>query len=118
MAGPGDSASMGDGGPATAAFMLDPSGLVFDAAGNLLIADDGLHVVRMIDAAGVIHTLAGTGEAGFSGDGGPATTAALNVPTDVAVDLDGNSYVADGDNHRIRIVHPDGTIETYSLGLP
>jgi sugar lactone lactonase YvrE len=91
----------------------EPTGLVFDSAGNLYIADTDENVVREISAAGVISTVAGSGTQGFSGDGGPATSAQLDSPTGVAVDASGNLYIADTLNHRIREVSA-GTITTVA----
>jgi trimeric autotransporter adhesin len=105
VAGTGYAGFSGDGGPATAAALIFPSGLAVDAAGNLFIADQGNHRVRMVAAAtGVITTVAGTGTAGFGGDGGAATAAQLYYPSDVAVDTLGNLIVADDSNHRVRMV--------------
>ncbi|HXG58889.1 MAG TPA: hypothetical protein VNL91_07690 [Thermoanaerobaculia bacterium] len=94
----------GDGGPATAAF-LQPSRMTFDATGNFLyVADSGSSRVRRIDVrTGIITTIAGS-TPGFGGDGGPAINARLNNPRDVAFDRDGNLYIADTVNHRVRKV--------------
>ena len=101
----GMATSSGDGGAATAAQLYYPRGVVLDGAGNLYIADSSNHRVRMVAAStGVITTVAGTGTAGFSGDGGPAITATLYSPDGVAVDGVGNLYVADRVNARIRKV--------------
>jgi sugar lactone lactonase YvrE len=118
MAGLGQAGISGDGGPAIEATMLDPNGLVLDNQGNLYFVDDLAHVVRRVALNGVITTLVGTGEAGFSGDGGPGADAALSSPTDIVFDAAGNLYIADGGNHRVRVLRPDGTIETFSTGLP
>lgn len=115
-AGTGEPGFTGDGGAATAATLTDPNGIVVDALGNLYVADDGAHVVRRIDADGIITTVAGTGTAGFSGDGGPANVATLSSPMDLILDDTGNLYVADAGNHCIRIVRVDGTIATFSTG--
>jgi sugar lactone lactonase YvrE len=96
----------------------DPNGVAFDADGNLYFVDDLANVVRRIGSDGVITTAAGTGAPGFSGDGGQATAATLNTPGDIAFDAVGNLYIADALNHRIRVVHPDGTIHTFATGLP
>ena len=103
VAGNGVQGFSGDGGPAIAAELDSPAGLTMDASGNLFIADSHNHRVREVAAAtGVITTIAGTGAAGFSGDGGLATAARLDLPTALAVDAAGNVYVADTDNHRVR----------------
>ena len=103
-------ATPGDGGPAIAAQFDGPRGLAGDGAGNLYVADDNNHRIRRIDTAGVVTTLAGTGVAGFSGDGGPARSAQLDHPRGVAVDRQGNVFVADSMNARIRMVDPAGVI--------
>ncbi len=91
-----------------------PTGLTLDAAGNLYIADRGNHVVRKATAAGVQTVIAGTGTAGFSGDGGSATQAQLNLPQAVAFDSAGNLIIADGGNGRLRKVTPAGVITTIA----
>ena len=103
----------GDGGGATAATLARPSGMAYDAAGNVFLADANNHVIREISAAGVITTVAGTGIAGFGGDGGPATAAFLDTPTGVAVDASGTLFIADSHNHRIRKIAGD-TITTIA----
>ncbi len=118
FAGTGDTGNSGDGGPATEAQLIDPNGVAIDAEGNLYVADDIAMVVRRIGLNGIISTVAGTGTAGFSGDGGPGAAAALSSPIDLAFDADGDLYIADSGNHRIRVLHPDGSIETFSVGLP
>jgi len=92
----------GDGGPATAATLNGPVGLAFDNAGNLYVSEARNHVIRKITPDGMISTVAGTGIAGFSGDGGPAASAQLRNPGFIALDPQGNMYVADRDNNRIR----------------
>ena len=116
IAGTGDQDDGGDGGPATQAHLDGPHGVAFDAAGNLYIADAWSKRIRKVDAAtGTISTIAGTGERGYGGDGGPATQAYLNHPRGVAVDGVGNLYIADDDNHRIRKVDAaTGTISTLA----
>jgi DNA-binding beta-propeller fold protein YncE len=112
IAGTGEEGYSGDGAPATSAKLTYPSGLAFDARGNLYIADE--LSVRKIDPSGTITTVAGTGRGGhFSGDGGPATEAKLTA-ADVALDASGNLYIADGDNHRVRKVDKDGIIHTVA----
>ena len=95
----------GDGGPAREACLNFPTAVAVDRAGNLYIADTMNHRVRMVDAAtGEITTLVGTGQARFSGDGGPADQAALNEPAALALDNAGQLYIADQSNHRVRMV--------------
>ena len=116
IAGTGEHGFGGDGGPAAAAQLKVPSDATLDAAGNLYIADRVNQRIRKVDAAsGVISTIAGTGEAGFSGDGGPAAAAQLNFPNSAAVDGAGNVYIADRENHRIRRVDAaSGEISTVA----
>jgi serine/threonine-protein kinase len=104
----------GDGGPALDATLQEPVGIAFDAAGTLYFADRDNHAVRRIGTDGSITTVAGTGEPGFSGDGGPATAAQLERPQDVAVASDGTLYITDAVNNRIRRVTPDGVISTVA----
>ena len=106
IAGNGERGFGGDGGPATAARLKHPYGVAVDGTGNLYIADWGNHRIRKVDSTGTISTIAGTGEFGFGGDGGPATAARLDGPTGVAVDGTGNLYIADFNNHRIRVLSP------------
>jgi uncharacterized protein (TIGR03437 family) len=104
------SSFMGDGGPATAAQIGSIQGVAVDGRGNLYLSDTDNHRVRKVDTAGIITTIAGTGTAGFSGDGGAAVAAQLNLPYGLAVDAAGNLYIADLGNNRVRRVSPDGTI--------
>ncbi|HVK85326.1 MAG TPA: SBBP repeat-containing protein [Kofleriaceae bacterium] len=115
IAGTGVPGFSGDGGPATAAQLLDPDGLAFTSAGELLIADRGNHRIRRIDAQGNIHTFAGDGTAGATGDGGPATAASLNRPVKLAV-RGTEVWIADAGNLRIRRVDATGTISTFAGG--
>lgn len=160
IAGTGESGFSGDGGPAAKAQLFAPHDLLFDAEGNLLVADTQNHRIRRIDRRGVITTIAGDGsgsktslnnpqsialdgagklliadtynhvvrrvdrngamttfagtQAGFDGDGGPATKAQLSLPMAVTVAPDGNVFVSDGGNSRIRRISPDGRIQTIA----
>jgi uncharacterized protein (TIGR03437 family) len=116
VAGNGRYAFSGDGGPATSASLGFPEGVAVDAAGNLYIADSDNSRIRKVSPAGIITTVAGNGQRGYSGDGGPATSASLNVPWAVAADAAGNLYIADTRNGRIRKVSPSGTISTVAGG--
>jgi sugar lactone lactonase YvrE len=117
VAGNGTRGFSGDGGPAVNA-LIDmkyfTGGVAADAAGNVYIADTGNHRVRKIDPGGIISTVAGNGVARFSGDGGPATSAALFAPTGVGTDAAGNLYIVDTGNQRIRRVSPDKIITTVA----
>lgn len=113
-AGDGTAGFAGDGGPATVARLNQPRGVAVDAAGNLYISDTGNQRVRKVTPGGVITTLAGTGTAGFNGDGGPAANAQVNRPGDIAADLAGNVYIADTYNSRVRKVATSGTIATVA----
>jgi uncharacterized protein (TIGR03437 family) len=108
------SGRIGDGGPATAAQIGAIQGVAVDRLGNVYLSDTDHHRVRKVDTHGIITTIAGTGLAGFSGDGGPATAAQLNTPYGVAVDLAGAVYVADFLNNRVRRIGPDGAIATFA----
>lgn len=103
-AGTGNVGYSGDGGTAASATLATPSAIAYDANGNLFLADSLNHVVREISTGGTITTIAGTGVAGFGGDGASATQAYLDTPTGVAVDSSGNIYIADSHNQRIRKV--------------
>jgi hypothetical protein len=108
--GPG---GLGDGGPATLAWLQDPVALALDASGNLYIADDDQERIRKVDATGTITTFAGGG-AGDPGDGGPATWASFQSPWGIAFDSTGNLYIADQQDNRIRMVNPSGVITTVA----
>jgi len=92
----------GDGSAATATQLLGPGGIAFDVYGNIYIADADNHRIRKINSAGIVSTISGTGVAGYSGDGGPATAAQLDLPCHILFDINGNMYVTDGDENRIR----------------
>ena len=114
VVGTGKSGFGGNGGPAVQAQLSYPAGVTVDGTDNLYIADSGNHSIRKIDATGTITTVAGTGESGFSGDGGLAVLALLSYPSGVAVDGAGNLYIADSFNYSIRKVDPTGTITTVA----
>jgi sugar lactone lactonase YvrE len=114
VAGNGTAGFAGDGGPATSAQLRNPQGVAVDGAGNLYIADNNNNRIRMVSPAGTISTVAGNGTAGFTGDGGAATSAQLRNPQDVAVDGAGNIYIADFNNNRVRMVTPAGVISTVA----
>ena len=98
----------GDGGPGTSAQLNWPSALELMPDGSLLIADSLNHAVRVLAPDGTIDTIAGTGEEGVSGDGGPARDAQLAWPYGLALDDDGTLYIADRESFRVRRIAPDG----------
>ncbi|MBI3611550.1 MAG: SMP-30/gluconolactonase/LRE family protein [Nitrospirae bacterium] len=105
VAGNGTQGLTGDGGPAAEARLNSPTGIAVDAEGNLYVSDTGNQRVRVVDSStGLISAFAGTGISGFSGDGGPATRADLANPTSLAFDSEGDLYIADSDNDRVRKV--------------
>ena len=116
IVGTGAIGFFGDGGPATSAKMTAPSGIALDTAGNIYIADRFNHVIRFVNiATGIITTVAGQGGFnGFGGDGGPATSAQLNLPENISLDKKGNLYIADGNNNKIRVVNTSGIISTFA----
>jgi sugar lactone lactonase YvrE len=129
VAGNGQRGFSGDGGlainasldmafnPVNAApYFVYDGGLALDAAGRLYFADSNNHRIRKIDLNGVITTVAGTGDFGYAGDGGPAVLAILSFPSNLAIDRTGNIYIADTGNRVIRKVSPDGTITTVASG--
>ena len=121
IAGTGEPGYSGDGGPAIEAQIHAPvgqtaypaGGLTVDSDGVIFHADSGNHLIRRIDPEGMISTVAGNGEGGYGGDGGSALDGKLNRPCDVAVDKAGNLFIADTDNHCVRVVDTSGTIHTY-----
>jgi uncharacterized repeat protein (TIGR02543 family) len=114
VAGTGTAGYSGDDGLATSAEINYPVGVAVDAAGNLYVAEYYNHVIRKVSPGGTITTVAGTGVAGYSGDNGPAVSAKLEKPSDVAVDTAGNLYLADYQNYRVRKVSAAGTITTVA----
>lgn len=107
---------VGDSGPASAALLTHLEGVAIDVVGNIYIADADNHRVRKISASGTISTLAGNGHPGFSGDGGPAASSQLRTPYGLATDRNGNVFIADLGNARIRRVSAGGTITTIAGG--
>ena len=119
VAGNGNESFGGDGGPATSAALFNPSGVAFDRNGNFYIADTGNHRVRMVEASsGRISTVAGTGVRNFTGDGGPARSATLNLPQSVAFDPNGNLLICDAGSRVIRRVNAQTGIISTIAGKP
>ncbi len=111
VAGTGAAGFDGDGGAAAEALLDSPSSVAVDAAGVLYIADTNNHRIRRVDAEGNIETVAGSGAAGYNGDGGEATATQLNAPAGIVVDQTGALYIMDTENHRIRKVDPEPPAE-------
>jgi len=118
IAGSGTPGYGGDGGSATAAQLYVPLGLALDSSGNLYIADFTNNRVRKVSAGGVISTVAGNGNSGYSGDGGSAVNATLNGPTAVAVDSNGDLFIADPNNNVVREVSGGNISTVVGNGLP
>ena len=114
VAGNGTMGYSGDGGTATAAAIWQVAGLNFDASGNMFIADASNNRVRKINTSGIITTVAGNGTQGLSGDGGAATDAEMYMPSGVAIDNQGNLFVVEAGNNRIRKINTSGIITTYA----
>lgn len=114
VVGDGESRFSGDGGPTLAASLGYPFDVAFDRDGNLYIADSINHRIRKVDAKGIITTFAGNGKGTFAGDGGPATAASLHLPNSIEFDDEGNLFIADEANHRIRKVDTKGIITTVA----
>jgi len=110
IVGTGENGFDGDGGPAIDAWIQHANHLVVDEEGTLFIADTGNHRIRSVTPDGIIRTVAGTGEEGFSGDGGAGLRATMAFPSAIAIDNEGNLLIADFGNHRIRRLATDGTI--------
>jgi DNA-binding beta-propeller fold protein YncE len=111
VAGNGEKGIPADGADARAQPLVDPRAIAFDSRGNLYICERGGHALRVVDPSGKIRTVAGTGEAGFGGDGGPAREARLNGPKHIWVDRDDSVLITDTENHAIRRYSPkEGTI--------
>jgi hypothetical protein len=104
----------GDGGPATPATLYSPAGLAVDSQGDIFVADTDDNVVREVTTNGEIHLFAGTGTAGYTGDGGQAVDADLDGPEAVAVDTFGDVFIADSNNNVVREVTPSGIISTIA----
>ena len=104
FAGTGVAGFSGDGGPATSARLNVPEACHLSSAGDLYIADTGNNRIRRVAVSGTISTVVGTGVAGFSGDGGPPTSAQIDTPRGTAVSPTGVYYIGDRNNHRIRMV--------------
>ncbi len=115
--GTGEKGFAGDGGPAKAALLNGPFDVAFDAAGNLYFSDTFNNRIRRVDAtSGVISTIAGNGDKGYSGDGGPATAAALNEPYGIVLDRAGNIFIADRLNRRVRRIDAVSGVMTTVAG--
>jgi len=115
VAGDGQQGYRGDGGPATAARLSNATGIAADGSGNLYVADTGNHRVRKIALNGQIDTVAGTGEAGRSGDGGPAAQALLDAPTLIAIDATGTISFYDSGNGVVRRIDSAGVISATAI---
>jgi sugar lactone lactonase YvrE len=114
IVGTGEQGFEGDGGPAIDAKISFSNHLVVDPKGNIFIADTGNNRIRRVSPDGIITTIAGTGEMGFGGDGGLAVEAQFAYPVAIAIDGQGNLYIADFNNHRIRKISTDGIITSVA----
>jgi sugar lactone lactonase YvrE len=114
FAGTGAAGNGGDRGPAAQAQLNTPQGLAVDSAGNVYIADTLNNRVRRVDADGTITTVAGTGAAGYAGDGRPGPEANLNLPTGLAIGFSDTVFIADTGNNVIRLLGSDGAIHTVA----
>jgi len=115
VAGNGQQGSSGDGGPAIAAQLSAPCAVAVDGSGNLYIVDAGNNEIRKVDSSGIITRIAGTGQSGYSGDGGPAAAAILAEPSAVALDSLGNIFILDSGNNMVRRIDSTGTISSVAL---
>jgi uncharacterized protein YjdB len=113
VAGTGTTGYTGDGGPATSATLNGAAGIAIDGYGDIYIAETGNNCIRKVNTSGVISTIAGTGTAGYTGDGGPATIAALDSPKAIALDGFGNIYIASS-GARVRKINAFGIISTFA----
>lgn len=119
IAGTGERGFSGDGGPATEAECAHPVGILVDPKGNVYVSDKLNNRVRRIDRHGIVTTVVGTGKAGCSGDGGPATEATVWRATRFAMDLYGDLYLSNPLCNRVRMVDPDGIITAVAgTGIP
>jgi sugar lactone lactonase YvrE len=114
VAGNGIQRYSGDNGPATSASLYGCTGVALDSSGNIYIADNYNNRIRKVNTVGTIITVAGNGTPGYSGDNGPATSASLDHPSNIAMDSSGNIYIADSYNNRIRKVDTSGIITTVA----
>jgi sugar lactone lactonase YvrE len=112
VAGTGVVGYSGDGGPAVDAQLNTPWGILVTPDDHLLIADSENHVIRRVGSDGIIVTIAGSGELGFDGDGGPALSAKFNSPQSLALDAMGRLYIGDEHNNAIRMIEQDGRVST------
>lgn len=116
IAGDGTAGYTGDGGPATTAQLYMPQDIKIDAAGNILIVETANNIIRKINVAGIISTIAGNGSPGYSGDGGAATAAQLKQPAGIALDRFGNIYIGDANNNVVRKVNAHSGIISTVVG--
>ena len=114
IAGNGTLGYTGDGGPATAAVIGNVNGIAIDATDNIYFTDFDNNVIRKINTAGIVKTIAGTGVAGFTGDGGPATAAKLNTPYGLAFDATGNLFFSESNGNHFRKINSSGIISTVA----
>ncbi len=114
FAGTGVPGYSGDGGAALAATLGEVNGAAVDAAGNVYLGDAGGHRIRKVDPTGIITTFAGTGQAGHTGDGGPATAATFDYPGSLALDGAGDLYVSDWQSGNVRVIGTNGIVRTIA----